>query len=151
MKYKIIKGDILHLEEPVDAIVNSANRFMSKGGGVCGKIHDMAGHEFTEYCCRKGGLKVGHCKITPGFKLAIPFVIHALSPIWGRYENPEEVLMEVYKDIFQKAQAEGYTKIALPLLGGGHHGYPQDVALSCAEKSFQEFESDTLEAILVLF
>lgn len=65
MKYKVLKGDLLHLEETVDAIVNSANCFMSKGGG--------------------------------------------------------------------------------------HHGYPPDYALACAEQALEEYESKGLEAVLVLF
>lgn len=43
MKYEIIKDNIVSIKEPVEAIINSANRFMSMGGGVCGAIHKAAG------------------------------------------------------------------------------------------------------------
>lgn len=48
MKYTIHKGDILNLDENIDATVNSANPFMSRGGGICGIIHKAEGSEFAE-------------------------------------------------------------------------------------------------------
>jgi len=151
MKYKIIKGDLLQLEEPVDAIVNSANRFMSKGGGICGKIHDMAGTEFTEYCCKQGCLTVGECKTTPGFKLEYPYVIHVLSPVFRRQPDAGQLLMKTYQNVLNEAEKQEFRKIAIPLLGGGHHYYPADMALACAKQAMEEYETETLEVILVLY
>ena len=151
MKYKIIKGDLLHLEETVDAIVNSANRFMSKGGGICGKIHEAAGPEFTEYCCKQGYLAVGECKTTPGFKLENPYVLHVLSPVFRRQPDAGQLLMKTYQNVLNEAEKQEFRKIAIPLLGGGHHYYPAEMALACAKQALEEYESETLEVILVLY
>ena len=151
MKYKVLKGDLLHLEETVDAIVNSANCFMSKGGGICGKIHEAAGYKFTKYCLQQGNLSVGECKTTPGFNLESPYVIHVLSPTFGRHPDGLQMLVQTYQNVLKEAERIGLKKIAFPLLGGGHHGYPPDYALACAEQALEEYESKGLEAVLVLF
>ena len=150
MKYKILYGDILELEEKVDAIVNSANPFMSRGGGICGMIHKRAGFAFTEYCIKQGGLRVGECKLTPGFELPYKYVLHVLSPIYGKIENPKEELIKAYYNVCKMAEENGFGKIAFPLLSGDHHCYPSELALEYAKEAFETYDSEKLEAILVL-
>ena len=150
MKYKIIYGDLLDLDFEVDAIVNSANPFMSRGGGICGKIHKKAGYEFTEYCIKQGGLKVGECKVTPGFELPYEKVIHVLSPIYKRTVTPETDLIMAYHNVCKIAEEHNFEKIAIPLLSGSHHGYPVELALEWAKKALESYNSDGLEAVLVL-
>ena len=150
MKYIIQYGDILSLDKEVNAIVNSANPFMSRGGGVCGIIHKAAGYEFTEYCIKQGGLKVGECKITPGFKLPYEYVLHVLSPIYDRTETPREDLINAYHNVCALAEKNDFKRIAFPLLSGSHHFYPVELALECAKEAFETYDSDNLEAILVL-
>ena len=150
MKYNIIYGDLLNLDIQVDAIVNSANPFMSRGGGICGKIHKAAGYEFTEYCIKQGGLKVGECKVTPGFKLPYKNVIHVLSPIYTRTEKPREELVQAYHNVCAIAEEYKFTKIAFPLLSGNHHFYPTDLALECAIEAFELYQSEDLEVLLVI-
>lgn len=150
MKYLIEYGEILKLENNIDAIVNSANPFMSRGGGVCGIIHKEAGYEFTEYCIKQGGLKVGECKITPGFKLPYEFVIHVLSPIYDKVEEPRHELIKAYHNVCEVAEQNNLRRIVFPLLGGGHHRYPMELAIECAKEAFETYQSDMLEGILVL-
>ena len=150
MKYTIQYGDILNLDQDINAIVNSANPFMSRGGGVCGLIHKAAGDEFTEYCIKQGGLKVGECKLTPGFKLPYEYVLHVLSPIYDRVENPREELINAYHNVCTLAESKNFKRIAFPLLGGSHHFYPFELAMECAKEAFDTYDSKTLEAILVL-
>lgn len=150
MKYRILYGDILTLDDDIDAIVNSANPFMSRGGGVCGQIHIAAGFEFTEFCIKQGGLRVGECKLTPGFKLPYKNVIHVLSPRYDRTDNHQKELIDTYCNVCALAEENGFKKIAFPLLGGDHHGYPKQLALECAKEALERYVTDTLEAILVL-
>jgi len=150
MKYTIQYGDLLNLDGEIDAIVNSANPFMSRGGGICGIIHKAAGYEFTEYCIKQGGLTVGECKLTPGFKLPYLHVIHVLSPIYDRVEQPREELIAAYHNVCVLAEKNGLKKIAFPLLGGSHHFYPVELALECAKEAFETYVSDDLEAYLIL-
>ena len=143
-------GDIFELDDKVDVIVNSANPFMSRGGGICGMIHKRAGYAFTEYCIKQGGLKVGECKVTPGFDLPYKYVIHVLSPIYGKIENTKEELIKAYHNVCRMAEENGFERIAFPLLSGNHHFYPVDIALEYAKEAFESYESDGLETILVL-
>ena len=150
MKYKIKYGDILQLDEEVDAIVNSANPFMSCGGGICGAIHRAAGYEFTEYSIKLGGLKVGECKITPGFKLKYDYVLHVLSPHYKKTTEPKEDLIRAYHNVFRLAEEHKLKTVALPLLGGDHHRYPYDLALKWAKEAMEKYESEELEVQLIL-
>ena len=150
MKYTIKYGDILELSEDIDAIVNSANPFMSRGGGICGIIHKAAGYEFTEYCIKQGGLKVGECKVTPGFELPYKYVIHVLSPRYNRTESPREDLISTYHSVCELAEKNGFKRRAFPLLSGDHHGYPRDFAMECAKEAFETYCSNDLEVCLVI-
>jgi len=150
MKYTILYGDILTLDEEIDAIVNSANPFMSRGGGICGIIHKAAGYEFTEYCIKQGGLKVGECKLTPGFKLPYKHVIHVLSPIYDKVEEPRQELINAYHNVFALAEENNLKKIAVPLLSGNHHRYPYSLALEWAKEAFEMYDTNALEIFLVL-
>lgn len=150
MKYTIQYGDILSLDGNIDAIVNSANPFMSRGGGICGIIHKAAGFEFTEYCIKQGGLKVGECKVTPGFNLQYGHVIHVLSPRYDRTEKPRADLIRTYHNVCEFAESNHFKRIAFPLLSGDHHGYPREYALECAKEAFDTYNSEILEAVLIL-
>ena len=150
MKYMVQYGDILDLDYDVDAIVNSANPFMSRGGGICGIIHKAAGFEFTEYCIKQGGLKVGECKITSGFKLPYEYVIHVLSPVYDRAENPKQALISAYHNVCALAEENHLKRIAFPLLSGDHHRYPVELALEYAKEAFETYSTDELEAVLIL-
>ena len=150
MKYIIQYGDIIKIDKKVDAIVNSANPFMSCGGGICGIIHERAGYEFTEYCINQGELRVGECKITPGFKLPYKYVIHVLSPRYNRTNNPKEELINAYHNVCLLAEKNNLKRIAFPLLSGDHHGYPYELAIEYAKEAFETYDSDTLEVLLIL-
>lgn len=78
------KADIT--KQPVDAIVNAANRWMLGGGGVDGAIHRAAGPELVAECAKypadANGYRVqtGGAKITGAGKLPSKFVIHTAGP-----------------------------------------------------------------------
>ncbi len=149
MKYKIINGDILNVKE-VDVVVNPANPFMSKGGGLCGAIHAAAGFDFTMYCVKQGRLKVGECKTTPGFDLPYKSVIHVLTPMYHKTKAPEEDLIQCFYNVFKEAASNDVKKLATPLLGGGHHFYPEKIAMKCAITAMESYKNDRLEVMLVL-
>ena len=151
MKYEIIKDNIVSLKEPVEAIVNSANRFMSMGGGVCGAIHKAAGFEFTEYCVSLGGLNTMQCKITPGFELPYKYVIHALAPIYKKSINPKEELINTYLNVINLAIENNIESIAFPILGAGHYGYPLEVAIKCAFCAFNKVKNESIIIKLICY
>lgn len=50
-KLNILNGNILDYLDSMDAIVNSANKYMTYGSGVCGVIYKKANKEkLEEYC-----------------------------------------------------------------------------------------------------
>ena len=77
---EIVQGDITTLA--VDAIVNAANPALAGGGGVDGAIHRAAGPELVRASMALAPCPPGSAVITPGFRLAARYVIHAVGPVW---------------------------------------------------------------------
>lgn len=146
MSFKIVHGDITEMK--VDAIVNSANLFFSKGGGVCKAIHDKGGFELTEYCFNE--LKPGqYCdvKASPGFALPAKFVVHVITPKY-KYDPDCSQLKEAIQNVITYVRECEFKTVALPLLGAGHNGYPDELALSIMKEMLEKI--DDVEFTLVL-
>ncbi len=151
MKIEIVFDSITSLKVEVDAIVNSANLFISKGGGVCGAIHDAAGYEFTEYCIKLGKCKRTECKLTPGFRLPYKYVIHAVAPVWRESRRSEEELNKTYENILKMAEENKIEKIAFPILASDHFGFPMNIAGEIAINSIKKYGNKMDEVYLVCY
>ncbi|WP_249071087.1 macro domain-containing protein [Argonema antarcticum] len=82
----------------VDAIVNSCDRYLSNSGAISSAIHLAAGPELLEECRRLGDCEEGDAKITPGYNLPTPWVIHAVCPPWrGGSYGEGEILAQCYR------------------------------------------------------
>ena len=138
----LVQGDITTLE--VDAIVNAANERMLGGGGVDGAIHRAAGPELVEACRQvpeiSPGVRcpTGQARITPGFQLPAPWVIHTVGPVYRSEEASRPLLESAYRSSLELANANDVSTIAFPAISCGVFGYPlrdaAEVALSTCRR-----------------
>ena len=129
----IVEGDITR--ESVDAIVNAANTTLLGGGGVDGAIHRAAGPELLEECRAIGGCPTGEARITKGYRLPAPWVVHTPGPVWGGGQRGEDdALASCYRSCFAIAEERRFGSIAFPAISTGVYRFPLDRATRIALK-----------------
>lgn len=144
MQIELIEADITTLE--VDAIVNAANERLLGGGGVDGAIHKAAGPELLAECRQLGGCNTGEAKITRGYKLKAPYVIHTVGPIFKDGSHGEAgLLASCYRNCLSLASAHGLKSIAFPSISTGIYGYPIERARNIAIREVRNFIRESKE------
>lgn len=152
-RIEIIQADITHLK--VDAIVNAANNSLMGGGGVDGAIHKAAGKELQEACRELRGCATGDSKITKGYKLPSPYIIHTVGPVWNNgTAKEEELLASCYKTALTIASENNIRTIAFPSISTGAYRFPFEKAFKIAYKvvgAYLKGNSDIEKVYLVFY
>ena len=167
MKIHIVKSNILELQ--VDAIVSPANRYLSAGGGLSGKIFRSAGEEIIREVkgikeeLDSGILKIGSCVSTGAYKLPQKYVIHTVGPNIMNYKHitsEEEKFNEVskllylcYKNSFEKANSLNCKSIAYPSISTGSYGVDVGITVQVVKYFLDNLPKETTveEIYIVLF
>ncbi|KAL1498157.1 hypothetical protein ABEB36_009001 [Hypothenemus hampei] len=132
-KVSMFIGDITKLK--IDAIVNAANYYLKRGGGVDGAIHRVAGQYLQQECDTLNGCPTGEAKITGGYQLPAKFVIHTVGP---QGEN-SQLLKNCYKNSLNLALSNDVKSIAFPCISTGVYGYPNEAAAHVATFTVRKF------------
>jgi O-acetyl-ADP-ribose deacetylase (regulator of RNase III) len=130
-RVELIRADITTLE--VDAIVNAANSSLLGGGGVDGAIHRAAGPRLLDETRTLGGTPPGTAKMTAGYDLPAPHVIHAVGPVWGGGDANEDATLEgAYRRSLELAAEAALDSVAFPSISTGIYGFPLERATRIA-------------------
>ena len=139
-KLNIVSGNIMDYLENKDLIINSSNKYMMCGSGVCGAIYKKANKELLEDYCKKHykeDMKVNEVRFSPGFDLGID-ILHIYCPKYYEFKNDKEALdalLFCYDKIVFSAIRNHSKNIVSVSLGTGINGYKhKDVAKQVVER-----------------
>jgi len=128
----LILGDITMI--PADVIVNSANKSLLAGSGVCGAIHRVAGPKLEQECqeLRKKlnikFIKIGNHIVTKAYGLPAKWVIHTVGPKQNENIKHENIslLGWCYIRSIVNADDMGAKSISFPAISTGIHNISID-------------------------
>lgn len=152
-EFRIVRGSVT--DQPVEAIVNAANTMMRGGGGIDGRIHQLAGPRMLDELRRvaKKGAQVAEAVVTPGFDLPKKWVIHVAGPIWrGGDQDEDELLQASYRNCISRAVELGCASLAFCSISTGAYRFPKERAARLVLPLLaQEATQSDLAVVLALY
>lgn len=160
-KVALYQGDITRLK--ADAIVNAANSqllgcFVPGHNCIDNCIHSAAGLGLRNECYQIM-LKQGHeeapglAKLTQGYNLPSPYVIHTVGPIVSiRPTNKQaQELASCYESCLILACRHHFRSLVFPCISTGAFAYPRQEAASIALETVLSFLAIHSDAPVVVF
>lgn len=157
MKISIIQSDITKIK--VDAIVNAANSYLFRGGGVDNAIHQAAGPDLQKELNEikktrfQNGLPIGEAVATKAYNLkenGVKIIIHTVGPVY--LKNDINLLKYCYINSLKIAEANNCKTIAFPAISTGVYEVPIEKSAEVVKDVLENYKSDIIqEVILVLF
>jgi O-acetyl-ADP-ribose deacetylase (regulator of RNase III) len=126
----VARGNLV--DQEVDAIVSSADRFLSMNYGVQKAIRERAGPVIDKEARRYVPVRPGRAVVTSGGRLQARFVFHGVTSgfFQGEVLRPSrDLISEIMASCFYHADTLEVRSIAFPLLGTGAAGFPKEVCL----------------------
>ena len=123
-----VLGDITK-QIDCDGLVNSANKNLREGSGVCGAIHRAAGKELEEHCRAHAPLALAGAVATPAFGLRADRVIHTRGPKYLFDPEPAHHLALAMTNTLIVADKEKLKRLAIPAISMGVYAYPPEEAV----------------------
>ena len=144
MNLEVVFGNIV--DAKTDAVLNCANCFLERGGGVCGAIFENAGaKELDKECKEIGCCKIGKAVMTKGYNLNAKYIIHAVGPIYCDRKEDSDLLRQAYLSALELADEHEIKSFALCSISTGIFGFPIEKAIPIALNAIHNFKPKSLE------
>lgn len=138
MKVQVIKKGITTFK--VDAIVNAANKHLSRSAGVCSSIFQDCGDlKLQKECEEIGYCSTGSAVITNCYGVNAKKIIHAVGPVYKNTQS-DDYLYNAYYNSLLLADENELSSIAFPSISTGGSGFPLRRASKIALKAVFDFE-----------
>lgn len=126
----VVAGDIT--TEPVDAVVNAANRDLAHGGGVAAAIAAAGAPQVDEesraWVGEHGPVGPGQAAVTGAGEMPAHHVIHVVGPVYREGQDNQQLLRGAVSAALHAAAEEGDRSVAVPAISAGIYGYPLEEA-----------------------
>jgi O-acetyl-ADP-ribose deacetylase (regulator of RNase III) len=92
----------------------------------------------AQSCClpnagRSAECPTGEARLTRGYRLSAPHVIHTVGPVWhGGNAGEPETLAICYRSCLEIARSQQFRNIAFPAIATGIYGFPRQEAANIA-------------------
>jgi len=137
---RLVRGDITELE--VDGFVFYASPNLALGSGFGTAISVRGGPAVQRELARLGPLAVGDAVVTGGGNLRARWIIHAVGPRFQE-AGTEPKLAATVRSALRRADEQGMTRVALPAMGAGFYGIPNEV---CARVMLETIRAHLADA-----
>lgn len=151
---KLVFGDITKYK--TDIIVNSANRTLMRGSGVCGAIHATSGVELEKECMKRKKelnidvLGVGEILVTKAYNLPHSYVIHTVGPKKG--VDDISLLLNCYINSLREADRLNARSISFPAISTGIYGVSLEYSAKIVKRAIFECEGfNSLKKVYLFF